>query len=149
MEPTDPMEPDDAFGDGGAGTNLRLYPHAVRAITARTVRVHHCEPLLELIPGPPTVTAIALTPARALSGIPCGSDGGIASYSVTVRPTGEVRSAGCTESIVVEELEPGTEYVFDVRAVDAGGTAWATTCYRVARAGLTLTAACDPPVPQN
>jgi hypothetical protein len=142
-----PME--EASTDAGIGTDVNLYPHAVRAITARTIRVHHCEPLIDLTPGPANVTAIAITPARALAGLLCGGDGGVENYSVAVKQTGELRSATCSESIVVGDLEPGTEYVFDVRASDAAGASWATTCFGVARAGLTITAACDPLVPLN
>jgi hypothetical protein len=138
----DPASPD--AGSDASGPDLT---GPVYAGFELTVPIRGCRPLRDAQEAT-GATAIVLDPSRALPDgrCPTTDGGGAIEMSVTLLETGEQRRTPCDQPLVFSGLTDAVEYHFDLEAPDSttdGGVRHAQ-CFRVAREGLTLTAACDP-----
>ncbi len=127
----------DAEGNLTAGATISaLY-------TTRFVR--GCEPL-KLDQQSETAIRVDVSQIQNAPGCGSGADQ-VERYSVRLRgdPASELELA-CGEVATFSDLTPGAQYHFELLAYEGGQTVprWGTTCFRVAKGGASVNAACDP-----
>ncbi len=104
--------------------------------------------------GAATVTAVQVIPYAALGALTCAASGGTVT-GFDILPVGSTLAAPpelpCPSpdgTLFVQGVVADTSYMFTIQAYEGGATpTQQSSCYVTARAGITVTAACDPLVP--
>lgn len=143
-------------GIGGGGPDL-----GVRSFSKTIVTVRGCEPLSDS--GTDGKTRVSIAIEQALVDLTCGSDEGQVGF-FRLKPSeaaGEISDGGaggaendaesqdglatCGASLLVD-AEPGGIISYEVQGLSevTGEVIWETTCQALPRAGITVSATCDP-----
>jgi hypothetical protein len=108
--------------------------------------VRGCEPLTSTEPAADSAITLSVSEIAGAPGCGSGPDQierFEARYSGNLAST---QTAACGQSVVFAPLLGGAPYAFELLAFEAGATtpSLGTTCFRVALAGATVSAQCDP-----